>query len=316
MTDRRSTAGIFGDLDVEVEIDAPIGTDSWFCAGGSADILLHPKDPIVLAEIVRRCRRSGMPLRIIGEGANLLVADEGVGGIVVRLDAPAFRSLERNADGEVDLVRIGAGADLARSLMDLARSGLSGLEVLMGVPASIGGAVRMNAGGRYGSIGDTVHAIACLDDHGEMRVYSAEELEFGYRRTNIVDPIVLWGVFRVRQEDPVELRARIKEIAAYKKSTQPLAEKSAGCMFRNPVDPATGELVSAGRIIDECGLKGTTVGSATVSEVHANFITIARGGRANDAIELGDRIVEQVRDRRGIELEREVVVWKRESETP
>ena len=87
-------------------------------------------------------------------------------------------------------------------------------------------------------------------------------------------------------------------------------------MFRNPVDPATGELVSAGRIIDECGLKGTTVGSATVSEVHANFITIARGGRANDAIELGDRIVEQVRDRRGIELEREVVVWKRESETP
>ena len=309
-----ASGGIFGDLDVQVELDAPIGRESWFCAGGTADILLHPRDPATLAEVVRRCRRTGTPLRILGEGANLLVADEGVGGIVVRLDAPAFRAVERNADGEVDLVRDGAGADLARTLMDLARSGLAGLETLMGVPASIGGAIRMNAGGRYGSIGDVVHAVACLDEHGETRVYPASELRFEYRRTNIADPIVLWSVFRVRQTDPVGLRDRIKEIAAYKKSTQPLAEKSAGCMFRNPVDPGSGETISAGRLIDEAGLKGLQIGSATVSEIHANFITIKRGGKSDDAISLSDEVIRRVADARGIQLQREVVVWRRDQE--
>ena len=314
MNSRSTTGGIFGDLDVQVELDAPIGTNSWFCAGGRADVLLRPSDPETLAEIIRRCRRTETPVRILGEGANLLVADEGVGGIVIRLDAPAFRMIERNADGEVGLVRIGAGADLSRSLLNLSRSGLGGLETLMGIPASIGGAIRMNAGGRYGSIGDTVHAVACLDAHGETRVYPASELEFDYRRTNITDPIVLWAVFKVTQDDPVVLRDRIKEIAAYKKSTQPLADKSAGCMFRNPKDPESGEAVSAGRIIDESGLKGLRVGSASVSEKHANFITIDRGGRADDAIALGDEIIKRVREARGVELVREVVIWHREME--
>ena len=314
MNSRSTTGGIFGDLDVQVALDAPIGTNSWFCAGGRADVLLRPSDPETLAEIIRRCRRTETPVRILGEGANLLVADEGVGGIVIRLDAPAFRMIERNADGEVGLVRIGAGADLSRSLLNLSRSGLGGLETLMGIPASIGGAIRMNAGGRYGSIGDTVHAVACLDAHGETRVYPASELEFDYRRTNITDPIVLWAVFKVTQDDPVVLRDRIKEIAAYKKSTQPLADKSAGCMFRNPKDPESGEAVSAGRIIDESGLKGLRVGSASVSEKHANFITIDRGGRADDAIALGDEIIKRVREARGVELVREVVIWHREME--
>lgn len=311
----RTLGTIFGDLDVDVALDAPIGRDSWFCAGGTADVLLRPRTREALAEIVHRCRRTGIPLRLLGEGANLLVADEGVDGIVVRLDAPAFREVERNADGQIDLVRVGAGADLARTLMDLARSGLAGLETLMGIPASIGGAIRMNAGGRYGSIGDAVHAVACLDDRGEFKIYPSSELDFGYRRTNLIDPVILWAAFRVRQTDPVALRERIKEIAAYKKSTQPLAEKSAGCMFRNPTDPETGETLSAGRLIDEAGLKGLRIGSASVSDVHANFITIDRGGRANDAIALGDEVARRVADARGLELRREVVVWRREAES-
>ena len=262
--------------------------------------------------MVRRCRRQGVPLRILGEGANLLVDDDGVDGIVVRLDRPAFRELHRNAEGAVELVRVGGGADLAKTLMELARSGLAGLEALMGVPASIGGAIRMNAGGAFGSIGDAVHAVTCLDAHGEIRTYPASELRFDYRRTNIPDPIVLSAIFRVTPDDPVKLRERIKEIAAYKKRTQPLAEKSAGCMFRNPDDPETGERVSAGRLIDECGLKGLRIGTAEVSPVHANFVTVDRGGRASDAILLGDEIIRRIRDDRGILLEREVVVWRRE----
>ena len=307
----RVSRSLFGDLDVDVELDAPIGVKSWFCAGGRADFLVRPRTADALAELLRRCRQVDTPVRIMGEGANLLVDDDGVPGIVVRLDAPAFRRVEHNVDGELELVRVGAGADLARTLMDFARAGIAGLESLMGVPASIGGAVRMNAGGAYGEIGNAVHAVACLDGGGDVRVYRADQLRFDYRSTNIVDPIILWTVFRVTQENPVALRERIKEIAAYKKRTQPLGEKSAGCMYRNPIDPATGERVSAGKIIDEVGLKGLRHGSATVSTRHANFFTIERNGRARDAIELSDLVRGRVLDARGIELRREVVVWDR-----
>ena len=309
---RPTTASLFGDLDVDVAFDAPIGVESWFCTGGTADLLLRPADARTLAEVVRRCRRSSLPLRIMGEGANLLVDDDGVDGVVVRLDRDSFNAVERNADGRLDLVRIGAGADLSRTLMDLARSGLSGLETLMGIPASVGGAIRMNAGGAFGAIGDAVHAVCTLDAEGTERIYPAEELRFEYRRTNIVDPIVLWAVFRVEQVDPIALRSRIREIAAYKKSTQPLGDKSAGCMFKNPIDPDSGERISAGRVIDEAGLKGHRIRSAEVSPRHANFLTVDRGGRARDVIALGDDVARRVRDLRGIELEREVVIWRRE----
>ena len=309
----RISRSLFGDLDVEVELDAPIGVASWFCAGGRADFLVRPQTADALAELLKRCRQIDTPVRIMGEGANLLVDDDGVSGIVVRLDAPAFRSIEHNIDGKLELVRVGAGADLARTLMRFARAGIGGLESLMGVPASIGGAIRMNAGGAYGEIGDAVHAVACLDAGGETRVYTADELRFDYRSTNIVDPIILWTVFSITQENPVRLRERVKEIAAYKSRTQPLGEKSAGCMYRNPIDPETGERVSAGRIIDEVGLKGLQHGSATVSTRHANFFTIERNGRARDAIELGDLVHARVLDARGIELQREVVVWDRSS---
>ena len=248
----------------------------------------------------------------MGEGANLLVDDDGVSGIVVRLDQAPFKSLETNVDGNVELVRVGAGADLSRTLMTLSRTGLAGLEPLMGVPASIGGAIRMNAGGAFGEIGDAVHAVACLDARGDVKVYPASELRFEYRRTNIIDPVVLWAAFKVEPTDPIALRTRIKEIAAYKKRTQPLAEKSAGCMFRNPDDPSTGERISAGKLIDQAGLKGLRLRTAEVSSRHANFITIDRGGKARDAIELGDLVRRRVFDACGIELQREVVVWRRD----
>jgi UDP-N-acetylmuramate dehydrogenase len=310
-----SATTIYGDLDVQVELDAPIGTRTWFNTGGTADVLLHPANVEVVSEIVRRCRRTKTPLRIMGEGANMLVSDAGIDGIVLRLDTPAFLATEFNADGNVELMRVGAGADMARSLMDATRRGLSGLAQMAGIPASIGGAIRMNAGGAFGSIGDAVEAVACLSKSGEVNVYPKSELHFEYRSTNIPDGIVLWAVFHVTPTDPVELRSRVKEIFAYKKSTQPLSEKTAGCMFKNPVQPGEEEPTSAGKIIDQVGLKGHRVGTAEVSSIHANFITIDRGGRADDAIALAEEVVRQVKSECGIELEREVVVWRRGEET-
>jgi len=306
-------SGLFADLDVEATPDAPLGELTWFGIGGRADALVRPRSVEALATLLRRAHRQGVPVRTLGAGANLLVCDEGVDGIVVRLDAPCFTESLHNARGEIDALRVGAGADLAKTLNDATRRGLEGLSHLAGIPATVGGAVRMNAGGRYGATGDTLHSVGCLSRTGELKAYPASELRFGYRETNIPDPIILWAAFRLEQVDPVALRQRVLEIMAYKKSTQPLAEHSAGCMFRNPTLPG-GERTSAGKLIDEAGLKGLAVGGASISMRHGNFVTVAPGSRTADVLELVRQVEARVFDRHGVRLHREVVVWSRGGE--
>jgi UDP-N-acetylmuramate dehydrogenase len=306
-----STSSLFADLEVEVTPDAPIGAATWFGIGGRADLLVRPGTIEALATLVRRCARSGAPLRVLGDGANLLVADEGVDGIVVKLDRPVFQERRYNPEGEVHRLLAMAGADLPRTLMDAARRGLDGLSQLAGIPASIGGAVRMNAGGAFGSIGDSVRSVSCLTRGGESVMYPASELRFEYRRTNIPDPIILSAVFDLMPVDPLALRRRIKEVFQVKKASQPLADHSAGCTFKNPWDPTIEERVPAGRLIDEAGLKGIAVGGATVSRQHANFIVTRPGATASDVLELMEIVRTRVFAHCGLELEREVVVWKR-----
>lgn len=310
----RAVSSLFSDLDVRVETDAPIGQQTWYGIGGRADLLVHPQTFESLATLMRRCARGGTPLRVLGSGANLLVADEGVDGVVVKLDAPAFTEVQYNARGAVEAMRAGAGADLPRLLLDTTRRGLEGLSALAGIPASVGGAIRMNAGGAYGDIGSSVHSVGCLTRGGELAVYPGSELRFDYRRTNIPDPVILWAAFKLDETDPIRLRERVKEIFAYKKSTQPLAEHSAGCAFRNPIDPVTEERVSAGRLIDQAGLKGLTIGGATVSERHGNFITVRPGTRADDVLRLLDEVRRRVFEDCGMELETEIEIWRRGEE--
>ncbi len=309
-----SSASLFGDLDVEVVPDAPIGTMTWFGIGGRADLLVVPRSIEALATLVRRCDREGTPLRVLGGGANLLVADEGVDGIVVRLSAPAFREIAYNRTGETRLLRAMGGADLARTLMDATRRGLEGLSQMAGIPGTVGGAIRMNAGGAFGAVGDAVRSVTCITRRGELVNYPAGELRFEYRRTNIPDPVIASATFALEPADPVALRKRVKEIFAYKKSTQPLADHSAGCAFKNPLDPETEERVPAGRLIDRAGLKECAVGSASVSRHHANFIVTAPGGRADDVLQLLELVRRRVYEHCGIELELEVVVWQRGQE--
>lgn len=304
---------LFADLDVSVEPDAPLARHTWLGLGGPADFLVHPRSAEALATLLRRAKREGIPLRILGSGANLLVSDDGVDGIVVKLDHESFQELRYNASGGIEALRAGAGADLAKTLNDTVRRGLEGLAPLAGIPASIGGAVRMNAGGAFGAIGDRIHSVGCLSESGELRVYPASELRFGYRSSNLPDPVILWAAFRLDETDPVALRERVKEIFAYKKSTQPLADHSAGCMFRNPTDAATGERVSAGKLVDEAGLKGRAVGGAEVSHRHGNFITVQPGTRTRDVVELVRQIKERVKISAGIDLHCEVAYWGRDA---
>lgn len=308
-----SPSKLYSDLDVRVELDAPLAPRTWFGIGGHADALVRPNTIEALATLAHRCRRDLVPLRVLGSGANLLVDDAGVDGIVVQLDGELFRKVEFNAEGTVERMRVYGGASMERLVQECARRGLAGIEPMSGIPASLGGAIRMNAGGKFGAIGDVVDAVAMIGSDGDLRVYTRDELRFDYRRSNLPEGIVVWASLRVQPDDPVVCRKRVLDIFAYKKSTQPMSANSAGCMFRNPTLP-DGTRESAGRLIDRAGLKGTRVGSAFVSTEHGNFIAIeknASGARTDDLRALVELIQERVRDGFGVELETEVVFWRR-----
>lgn len=303
---------LFADLDVEVLPDHPIGKETWYAVGGRADMLLRPRTTEALAKIVRRCNEGDVPIRILGSGANLLIADEGVDGIVVTLDHPHFKEVSYNLDGAPELIRAMAGADMQKTMHETVRRGLGGLEQMAGIPASMGGALRMNAGGAFGEIADSLHAVACLDRRGEIVIYPRESLQMDYRTTNLPDAPILWATFKLQDRDPLLLRERVMEIFQYKRKSQPMADKSAGCAFRNPIDPGTGERISAGMLIDRANLKGRSVGEAEVSQCHGNFLVMKTGaGKASDLIRLIDVVKKEVHADSGIELQTEVVIWDR-----
>ena len=318
-----SPASLYSDLAVDATPDAPLGQETWYGIGGSADVLIRPHTIEALQILMRRCFRDGVPLRVLGSGANLLVDDDGVDGVVVKLDTPAFKAVEWNADGLVERMRVFGGAQLEPLIHECSRRGLRGIEQMAGIPASLGGAIRMNAGGKFGAIGDSVDAVAVLHAHGEIRVYTRDELHFGYRETLLKDHtgattalegIIVWASLRMRNDDPVECRARVREIFAYKASTQPMAAASAGCMFRNPAMP-DGRVESAGRLIDLAALKGRRVGGAFVSTTHGNFLAVDRGARTEDMRQLVEVVQSEVLAKFGVALRTEVVFWKRGDST-
>jgi UDP-N-acetylmuramate dehydrogenase len=229
-----------------------------------------------------------------------------VPGVVVRLDSPEFQGIEELPDGRL---RVGAGCDLMALVRESARRGLAGLECLAGVPGTVGGAVRMNAGGVHGDIGARVAGVQVLGHDGVLREAERRELAFGYRSSELPGLLVTRVDLALEQADPIVVRERVKEYFAQKKRSQPMAEHSAGCCFRNP---SVGE--PAGRLIDRAGLKGTRLGGAEVSKVHANFIVAHAGARADDVAALMERVRAGVLDRFGVELKREVVLWPDEGD--
>ncbi len=295
------------------ELNVPLGPRTWFGVGGAAAALAHPADVEQIAAVFRICRAAGEPVYVLGRGANLLVADRGVGGVVVQLDDPFFTRVR--VEGAT--VIAGGGADLPRLVLDTAKRGLAGLEGLAGIPATLGGAVRMNAGGAFGSIGQSVAAVTVVEADGSVRTLDRDDLVFSYRSSNIDAPCIAEVRLELVEDDADALGRRVKEIFLFKKTTQPLAENSAGCAFKNPVDPAVdvndygGPLprISAGKLIDQAGLKGFRSGGAQVSTHHANFIITHPGCTAGDVLAVMDHVADVVQQKFGIELQREVVVW-------
>ena len=291
------------DLHLQCEYDVPLGPRTWYGVGGNAHVVAHPSSVAQLSALVMQCHNHHWPMYVLGGGANLLVRDEGVCGVVVQLDAPSFGQVKI----EGSHVIAGAGADLMKMVLQLAREGLAGLEVVAGIPGTVGGAVKMNAGGVYGEIGSFVCRVQVMAAGGHVYYRDRDDLEFGYRASNIVAPFILEVQFELDRDEPEPLMRRVKEIFFYKRNTQPLDQDSAGCAFKNPPDQVG---ATAGQLIDRAGLKGFSIGGARVSEVHANFIVVDKQTvRADDIYAVMNHVQEVVLAKSGIQLQREVVVW-------
>ncbi|MGE0481591.1 MAG: UDP-N-acetylmuramate dehydrogenase [Phycisphaerae bacterium] len=280
--------------------DAPLREHTWYRLGGPARWLLAPRDEHELAAILARCRESEIPVRILGHGANLLVRDEGVNGAVIVLRGPAFEYAEFSADRIV----AAAGADFPLLVKRACSRGLSGLELLAGIPGSLGGIIRMNAGGRHGEIAAAVDRVRFIDREGVFRESAAREIGFRYRHTNLDGCVIVGATLRAGRGAPEELLTRFREIWSEKYATQPaVSERSAGCIFKNPPGH------SAGALVDRAGLKGRRAGAAEISRKHANFIVAHDGAQAADVVKLIELAQEEVWRQFSIRLETEVEIW-------
>jgi UDP-N-acetylmuramate dehydrogenase len=290
---------IFSGLEEIVETNYPLANETWYGLGGSVDYFIRPENQLQLQRVVQLCNENNIPMYVLGFGSNLLVSDEGLRTAVIKLDGNEFSQMQ--FDG--NQVKVGAGAELNKVVLECVRKGLSGIEALTGIPGSIGGAVKMNAGGNFGDFGAFVEKVQLMDIEGNIFEKSKPELVFDYRRTNITAKFVLGATLKLAPGDSEQIMRTIKEIWIYKKNTQPLNTKNSGCIFKNPRG------VSAGALIDRAGLKGTQIGGAIVSEKHANFINAEKGCTSDDVTKLIETIKKKVKDHFNIDLELEIEIW-------
>lgn len=313
------------------QTDAPLSTFTWYKLGGPARWLFEPRDEAELARLLLRLRENNVAWRALGLGANLLVRDAGFDGAVIRLEKMAldpaviadcgfriadFSQAEAQEPAEVQNLRsvmvlqaeqpiaVAAGADFTKFVRRTLSAGRVGLEKLAGIPGTIGGVVRMNAGGRYGECQDFIRAVRVIDQAGASRWLDKSDVGFRYRHTALDGCIVTAAAFDLPHGDADAALERFKEIWNEKYDQQPpVSARSAGCVFKNPLGH------SAGKLIDQAGLKGARRGGAEISARHANFIVASNGAKAADVLALIELAQLSVRDQFAVSLETEVEIW-------
>lgn len=287
----------FGD---RVRFAEPLSRHTSFRIGGPADAWVEVESAAELCAVQRQARAHGVPCGVLGIGTNVLVADRGVRGIVLKLGR-ALGRFDWRQDGDAWTVRAGAAAPFKKLVMDAAARGLSGLEFAEGIPGSIGGGLLMNAGAFGGEISHCCTGIVVVDpEHGE-RALPRAELRFGYRRFDLpADHVVTHVDFRLLPGEPEAIRATMADAKRKRDKKQPLGFPNAGSVFKNP----PGEF--AGKLIEAAGLKGRRVGGAMISEQHANFIVNCGGATAADVKQLMDDVTATVWQARAIRLVPEI----------
>ena len=271
-----------------------------FKIGGEAEFFTVPKNIAELRKILVFAKIKKIPVHILGGGSNILISDNGVKGIVIKIDAKFFRELYKKQNSIV----AGSGINLSRLVLFAREKGLGGLEFLAGIPGSVGGSLVGNAGAWGSSIGDFVDQVCVLSYDGKKKLLNKDDLKFSYRLSNLGKYIVLWARLKLAREDKDKIYAKIREHMLARKKSQNDFLPSAGCIFKNP-SAAT----SAGKLIDLCGLKGKRKLGAMISKVHANFILNLGNAKASDVLWLMDLIRKKVRSRFNIELAEEVKLW-------
>ena len=292
---------IFKGLEEVVEKVFPLGEMTTFGVGGSAEYFIRPRSEEALADVLARCNKAGIEVRAVDRGSNLLVKDEGVSGAVIQLDRKGFGEISI----EANLLRAGAAAPLSAVVRQAARAHLSGVECLVGIPGTVGGGVRMNAGGAFGDIGQTVERVKVMDVHGQAFYRERDDLAFAYRSSNISARFILEAALRLMPDSERAILTRMKKIWIARKNTQPTSAASAGCVFKNPRG------MSAGALIDQAGMKGESVKGAVVSRKHANYIVVKdkKKTKAADLLALIDKVRKAVKERFDVYLELEIQVW-------
>ncbi len=284
----------FGEILTEGE---PLDRHTTMRVGGPARLFFMPRDVNEAADLVLALGACAVPLFVLGGGANLIIRDAGFDGAVVNLSALS----EVKVSGE--RIRCGAGTPIARAAKEAMRNGLSGMEGLVGIPGTIGGAVFMNAGGRNGEFADVVEQVLVVDRRGRLHRLAREQIGFRYRGTALGDLIVVEATLALAPGGRAAICAKMGEVLKRKHATQPMGQRSAGCVFKNPAPER-----AAAALIDQAGLKGERTGGAEVSRKHANFIVNDQGARAADVFALIARVRREVLARFGTPLGLEVKV--------
>jgi len=271
-----------------------------FRIGGLCELMVFPKEVSELISVIDYCEKNGLPWRVIGRGSNLLVIDEGLNEVVINVQ----EGLNRFEQKDEGLVWAEAGIKLNRLVKLCSDLGLAGLEFSAGIPGTLGGALRMNAGAEGKEISGVVNWVEFYRYPEGRFIRKSSELRFGYRELHLnPKEVILSAELRLVKDKPENIRERIKRNLKHRRETQPVAYPSAGSVFKNPQGGY------AGKLIEELGLKGLRVGDAQISELHGNFIVNRGRAKAKEVLELIKIIQERVRREKGINLELEIELW-------
>ena len=286
-------------IDEIFRYDVPLQRYTSFRTGGAAEIFVEPGSTSELKKVLQFCKDEQKKVFIIGKGTNLLVNDNGVKGVVIHLGGVDFKEIEINGRH----VLSGAGVGLAKLIQRTALSGLEGLEGLVGIPGTVGGAVMMNAGGKYGDISDTIDSLTTMTFDGKITNLDRKDVEFAYRECNLSRQIVVNVEFELKESKIEVVLEKMDEIYKEKKEKQPLSTFNAGSIFKNT------QHFKAAELIEKANLKGQKVGGAVVSEKHANFIVNTGNATSADILELINIIKETIKKKYNVSLEQEIQIW-------
>ena len=279
--------------------DLPLASRCWLRCGGPAAFFAEPATMDDLVELVKRSSAESLPLRLLGNGSNVLIKSAGLEGVTISLDAPAFGTVAI----EGNTIKAGGGVALAHVITAAAGAGLAGLEPLIGIPGTVGGALHGNSGDRTTDVGDWVSQVTVLDRVGEVRTLSKEQMTFSYRSSSVDELAIIDATFQLEPESSEELTRRMQKRWIVKRASQPSSEKATACLFKDPIG------MTAGETIEQAGLKNARSGGASLLDRDANFVQLAQDASSDDVVKLMEEVREKVSQQLGVELETSINIW-------